>query len=169
MNKKFLSLTSIDGYRVRMRADTVVEYGDLYAEDQMTDGTQLIVGGKRIVGSYINGMHQDDASTHVTETVEEIDEIFSELGYEFPYPGLRADAEAAAAAAVAAVEAAERAYDSAKHWSSQSLNEHDSLFERVWGRYKRSRLADPAKWVIPERGGKELGDCACCDKSVECG
>jgi len=158
VNKKFLVLTSIDGYRIRMRVDSVVEYGELYSEAAKHDGTDLIVGEKTIIGSYINTTHCEE-STWVTETIEQIDEVFSELGYEFPYPGLRADAE----------EAAERADGSAKHWSSQSLNEHDSLFERVWGRYKRSQPADPAKWVVPERGGKELGDCSCCNKSVECG
>lgn len=159
MNKKFLCLTSIDGYRIRMRADSVLEYGDLYSEAAKHDGTDLIVGEKTIIGSYINTTHCEE-STWVTETVEQIDEVFSELGYEFPYPGLRADAEAAAEKAVE---------DTTKHWSEQSLNEHDSLFERVWGRYKKSQPADPAKWVVPERGGKELGDCACCNKAVECG
>jgi hypothetical protein len=174
MNKKFLCLTSIDGYRIRMRADTVVEYGDLYGEDQMTDGTKLIIGEKTVVGSYINGMHQDDASTHVTETVGQIDYMLSSLDCGFVDAHVIDDDFREMEHRPMDAEDCEclicrRADGSAKHWSEQSLNEHDSLFERVWGRYKRSQPADPAKWVVPERGGKELGDCACCDKSVECG
>jgi hypothetical protein len=152
MNKKFLVLTSIDGYRIRMRADTVLEYGDLYAEDDAIGySNKVVIGEKTVVGSYLNSVHQDGESTHLTETVAEIDYMLVKMGCSFMDAQVIDDDFR---------ERENSAEDPAKHWSAQSLNEHDSLFDRVWGRFKKSQSEDPSKWVVPERGGKELGDCS---------
>lgn len=80
MEKKFLCLNSIDGYRIRLRADSIYEYGDLFGEDTGENDTQVAVGGKSIRGSYVNTAHSTEESTWVKETVDQIDKLLSELG-----------------------------------------------------------------------------------------
>lgn len=81
MEKNFVCLNSVDGYRIRVRADTILEYGELFGEDTGENDTQVVVGDKSIAGSYLNSTYQDGESTWVKETVDQIDKMLSTLGF----------------------------------------------------------------------------------------
>jgi hypothetical protein len=159
MDKKFLCLTSTDGCRIRRRADSILEYGDLYAEDQMTDGSQaVVVGDKRIAGSYINTTCQDDVAVWVTETVEQLDKMLSELKYELvdaEYCGETHDLAENIAADTHWQQMIEEDKKNREEWSKKAaggiimpadIGKIDGPFKKLWDKYKVSQPEDPEKW-----------------------
>lgn len=126
MNNRFICLTDMDGNKIRIRVDTILEYGELYAEDQMVNDTQVVVGDKRLAGSYINSSYQDGESTWVKETVDQIDEVLSLLGFEYEYVN-----------------------EDLAEQSAEGITDHLNAFDKAWSEYGASQPKDPAKWQKP--------------------
>jgi hypothetical protein len=159
MDKKFLCLMNTDGYRMRVRVDTIMEYGDLY-EGDAEDNPPPAGEEKKIIGAYINESHTPGEATHCMETVEQLDEMLSGTGYVFVdvgYCGEGHDAEEDHSdfdiyrrdALLQAQERKEREEYSKKAAGGIVMppnQEPSEPFKKAWEKYEASQPKDPTKW-----------------------